>query len=659
MEAPTEPIASLPVEHRYRLLVEAVTDYAIYMLDAGGIVTSWNPGAQRFKGYTADEIIGQHFSRFYVDEDRAAGLPARALRLAAEQGQFEGEGWRLRKDGTRFWAQVVIDPIKTPQGRLIGYAKVTRDLTERREAEAQLRRSQEQFRLLVQGVTDYAIFMLDPDGKVASWNSGAERIKGYRPDEIIGRGFDTFYRPEDRERGDPARALAAVLGGQRFESEGWRVRKDGSHFWANVVMDPVHDDAGQIIGVAKVTRDVTEKRAAQQALEQAQASLFQSQKLDAIGQLTGGVAHDFNNLLMVILSSLRLIDRRAGDADPLIHKWVQSAISATQRGASLTQRMLAFARRQDLNPDRVDVAALIDGMSDLLQRSVGPTIRLRTELPDDLPAAFVDPNQLELALLNLAVNARDAMPDGGLLRIAAGPEQLARDEGRLRAGRYLRLSVIDSGTGMDADTLARAMEPFFTTKGVGKGTGLGLSMVEGLASQSGGQLLLKSQPGEGTSAEIWLPVASAEAPPQAPAQPAGGPASSRPPAGRDGQAVQRALRVLLVDDDRLVLDSTRTLLQNLGHAVTSTDSALEALQLLRKGGQFDLILADQAMPDMTGNELLTLVKSVRPGIAAIIATGYVELEPMVASPAGTVRLNKPFDEHQLVRAIETASQDRG
>ncbi len=641
-------VSALPEEHRYRLLIEAVTDYAIYMLDANGIVTSWNPGAQRFKGYQADEIIGQHFSRFYVPEDQRAGLPARALAIAAERNQFEGEGWRVRKDGTRFWAQVVIDPIKTAKGTVIGYAKVTRDLTERRESEAALRRSQEQFRLLVQGVSDYAIYMLNLDGTVASWNSGAERIKGYRAEEIIGSNFETFYRPEERERGDPKRALATVLTQGRFESEGWRMRKDGSHFWASVVMDPVHDDDGRIIGIAKVTRDVTEKRRAQQALEAAQATLFQSQKLDAIGQLTGGVAHDFNNLLMVILSSLRLIDRRTGEGDASVRKWVQTAISATQRGAALTQRMLAFARRQELKPDRVDIVSLVQDMRDLLQRSIGPTLTLRLDTPRDLPPAYVDRNQLELALLNLAVNARDAMPEGGPITLATGTETLLAPRGALAAGTYLKLSMIDAGSGMDAATLDRAIEPFFTTKGVGKGTGLGLSMVQGLVSQSGGHFMLRSAPGMGTTAEIWLPAAPGEAAAPAPAPALA--AASATSAEQHG-----LLQILLVDDDPLVLESTAALLQDMGHHVASASGAVDALRLLREGASFDLLITDQAMPQMSGSELLVLVNRLQPRVASIIATGYVGMSSGAHEiPAFAVRLNKPFDQQALEAAIGQA-----
>jgi PAS domain S-box-containing protein len=301
---------SLSEEGRYRLLIEAVTDYAIYMLDTDGVVTSWNPGARRFKGYEANEIIGQHFSRFYSEEDRNAGLPARVLEIAKTTGKYESEGWRIRKDGSRFWAFVVIDPIRTPSGELVGYAKITRDLTERKLAEQALKKSEEQFRLLVQGVTDYAIYMLDPEGRVDSWNLGAQRIKGYMPDEIIGKHFSQFYTPEDREAGEPQYAVEMAAREGRYEREGWRRRKDGTRFWAHVVIDAIRDEAGALIGFAKITRDITERKEAQEKLEAAREALVQSQKMEAIGHLTGGVAHDFNNLLMAVLGSLELVRKR-------------------------------------------------------------------------------------------------------------------------------------------------------------------------------------------------------------------------------------------------------------------------------------------------------------------------------------------------------------
>ena len=317
-------------DSRYRLLVDAITDYAIYMLDADGLVTSWNPGAERFKGYEAGEIIGQHFSVFYTEEERAAGVPREALATAAREGRFEREGWRVRKDGSHFWAHVLIDPIRDPSGALVGYAKVTRDLTEREAAEQTLRRSEEQFRLLVQSVTNYAIYMLDPEGHVTSWNSGAERIKGYKADEVIGRHFSSFYTEEDREIGLPRSGLSAAKEHGRWETEGWRVRKDGSRFWAHVVIDAIYDDLGGIVGFAKVTRDITERMETQRALDETREALFQAQKLGAVGQLTGGVAHDFNNLLMPVKGSIELARRRAVN-DPKLMGYLENAMEGADQ----------------------------------------------------------------------------------------------------------------------------------------------------------------------------------------------------------------------------------------------------------------------------------------------------------------------------------------
>src|SRR5215212_752224 len=317
MERSDRHLASLSDDGRYRLLVEAVTDYAIYMLDANGIVTSWNPGAQRFKGYTAAEIVGQHFSRFYTAEDRETELPKHALETAAREGKFEAEGWRVRKDGTRFWAWVVIDPIRSPSGEIVGYAKITRDLTERKEA--------------------------------------------------------------------------------------------------------------------------------QQRLERTREALLQAQKMEAIGQLTGGIAHDFNNLLMAVLGSLELMRKRLPD-DPKLLSLLENAVRGAQRGASLTKRMLAFARRQELKQEPVDIPELVRGMTELLQRSIGSAVTIETRFPLSIRQVFADANQLEMVLLNLAVNARDAMPSGGQIVIAARQQEIGIGNG-LKPGSYVCLSVSDTGAG--------------------------------------------------------------------------------------------------------------------------------------------------------------------------------------------------------------------
>ncbi|NEK34757.1 hybrid sensor histidine kinase/response regulator [Rhizobium leguminosarum] len=637
MEVLNRHDTSLDEEGRFRLLVDAITDYAIYMLSPEGIVTSWNTGAQRFKGYKPSEILGEHFSRFYLEEDRAAGMPARALATAAEHGRFEGEGWRQRKDGSRFWAHVIIDPIRRPSGELIGYAKITRDLTERRAAENAIRQSEEQFRRLVQGVSDYAIYMLDPNGNVSSWNFGAERIKGYRPQEIIGRHFSTFYTPEDREAGVPETALGIARAEGRFEREGWRVRKDGSRFWASVVIDAIRDEEGDVLGFAKITRDITEKMETQRALEQAREELFQSQKMEAIGQLTGGIAHDFNNLLMAVLGSLEILKKRMPQ-DLSLTSLVDNAMQGAQRGAALTQRMLAFSRRQELHMEPIDVSGLVRGMMDMLSRSLGPLTVIETSFPVRLPTILTDPNQLEMAILNLVVNARDAMPSGGRIMLRASEESLPSGKIPLPPGRYVRIAVIDEGEGMDAKTLEQAITPFFTTKGVGKGTGLGLSMVQGLASQSGGRLMMKSSLGEGTTAELWFPVASVEQATEA--------ALDRP---QQEENATRRLRIVAVDDDGLVLMNTTLMLEDLGHTVFEAMAGPEALDILRKE-QVDLVICDHAMPRMTGAQLAQAIRSEWPDMPIILATGYAEI-PEGAGIVDLPRLGKPFSQAQLAEAI--------
>jgi PAS domain S-box-containing protein len=631
-------------ESRYRLLVDAITDYAIFMLDADGLVASWNPGAQRFKGYTPHEIIGQHFSRFYTDEDRASGLPARALHEASANGRFENEGWRVRKDGTQFWAHVVIDPIRAENGEILGFAKITRDLTERRAAEVALRESEQQFRLLVHGVTDYAIFMLDRTGRVTNWNAGAQRIKGYLPSEIIGEHFSRFYTEKDRAQGAPDAALQTALREGRFENEGWRVRKDGTRFWAHVVIDAIRDDDGQVIGFAKITRDVSERRDAQLALDHAREALFQSQKLEAVGQLTGGIAHDFNNLLMVVLASLELVRKRLPH-DPKITPLIDNAVQGAERGAVLTQRMLAFARKQELSMEAVDLPALVRGMTGMLQRSLGPSVQIETRFPVGLPPLYTDPAQLETVLLNLTVNARDAMPGGGTISIQASNETIVPgSDSTLAPGAYVRLSVGDTGEGMDEATLARAAEPFYTTKGVGKGTGLGLSMVHGLAEQSGGRMDIRSSPGAGTVVELWLPQARAESELRV----ISGTAEPEP------FGVGAPLVVLAVDDDALVLINTVAMLEDLGHRVFPATSAKDALATLRREA-VDLVITDYAMPQATGLQLAARIKTHRADLPVILATGYAELPPQ-AEPV-LPRLSKPFLQSDLAAAIRQVMGD--
>jgi PAS domain S-box-containing protein len=624
---------------RYRLLVDAITDYAILMLDDRGFISSWNAGAQRSFGYLEEEILGKHFSIFYPAEDRDAGIPEKAMAIAASEARYETEGWRLRKDGTRFWAHVIIDAIRDPKGQLLGFAKVTRDLSERKAAEAELQSSAEQFRRLVQSVADYAIYMLDPTGKVSSWNLGAQRIKGYSADEIIGQHFSKFYTEEDRADNLPRKALETAATEGRLEKEGWRVRKDGTRFWASVIIDTIRSPEGELLGFAKVTRDITEKKEAQRALDQAREELFQAQKMEAVGQLTGGVAHDFNNLLMAVLGSLEIARKRALEGRDVV-RLIDNAIMGARRGASLTQRLLAFARKQELELQPVDIPELVRGMTEMLQRSIGPAIQIRTDFPLGLPKIQSDKNQLENALLNLTVNARDAMPDGGQIRITAEARQVAAgDIQGLKAGRYVCLSVEDQGEGMDAETLEASTTPFFTTKGIGKGTGLGLPMVQGLMAQSGGKLLLRSEKGRGTAAELWLPQAT------------GTPSEPKVP-DKEATMEMRPLVALAVDDDALVLMNTVLMLEDLGHTAMQAQSADEALRILEQTPAIELVITDHAMPRMTGVQLAEEIAKLRPDVRVILATGYAEL-PTHAG-ACLARLTKPFTQDQLAATLAKA-----
>ena len=630
---------------RFRLLVDAISDYAIFMLDPTGIVSSWNSGAQRFKGYAASEIIGKHFSQFYGEEDRKNDLPARALATAAREGKFEAEGWRIRKDGTRFWAYVVIEAIRSPSGELIGFAKITRDLTERKAAEEKLRLSEEQFRLLVQGVTDYAIFMLDLEGRVANWNLGAKRIKGYLEHEIVGEHFSRFYTDEERATNEPEKALETARRVGRFEKEGRRVRKDGTRFWAHVVIDAIRNDKGDIVGYAKITRDITERREALEKLDKAREMSIQSQKMEALGQLTGGIAHDFNNLLTAVLGSLELLRKRVAD-DPRSIALLENAAQGAQRGTTLTKRMLAFARNQELEQQVIDIPQLVRGMTGLLQRSVGATIKIETHFPLGLKPVVADANQLEMAQLNLTVNARDAMGEVGEIVVAARQEIVTAGLGNtVKPGTYICVSVTDSGEGMDAQTMQRAVEPFFTTKGLGKGTGLGLSMVHGFAAQSGGCFRLHSRKGQGTTAEIWLPVANVAADALDP-----GPQQTAP------TTLVPSLTILAVDDDALVLMNTVAMLEDLGHTVFEAYSAKEALEFLQREDSIDLVITDQAMPKMSGTQLAQVIKREWPDIPVLLATGYADRVP--GDDIGLPKLAKPYLQRDLAEALVRINAQR-
>jgi PAS domain S-box-containing protein len=627
-----------------QLLVEGISDYAIYLLSPDGIVRTWNAGAQRFKGYSAGEIIGKHFSRFYTPQDREAGVPARALQTALSEGRFEAEGWHIRNDGSRFWASVVIDPIRDPEGNLVGFAKITRDIDEQRRARAALRASEDRFRILVQGVKDYAIYMLSPTGEITNWNSGAEKIKGYSGEEAIGSHFSRFYPEEDRERGLPMHNLEIARREGRFEGEGIRVRKDGSRFWAHVVIDPIHSDSGELIGFAKITRDTTERKEAEKALERAKESLFQAQKLDALGKLTGGVAHDFNNLLSVIVSGLEILSKEIKTASGT--RTLASMLRASTRGATLTQQLLSFARQQPLKQEKYNLNALISGFESLLRRARQESVSLHFDLHPHLRPVRIDAVQFEAALLNLVTNANDAMPDGGTLIVRTENVQLqAGQVGSLAAGDFVKVTVMDTGIGMSADVAARAVEPFFTTKEIGKGTGMGLSQVLGLVQQSGGDLLVDSEPGKGTCIALFLP-----------ALPMGEGDDLASPELNAGNE-----KVLVVDDQADVLESAIELFKVMGYDVLAANNGHEALDILKRVPDIEVLFSDIVMPGMDGVTLGQEARKLLPGINVILVSGYsaTHLSRPGLDPTEFHFLKKPFRMAEVARMLRKTTRRNG
>jgi PAS domain S-box-containing protein len=503
---------------------------------------------------------------------------------------------------------------------------------------ARLAETERRFRLLVEGVTDYAIFMLNPNGNIVNWNPGAERIKGYAREEIVGQHFSRFYTQEDRDIGVPQKALALAAATGKFEAEGWRVRKDGSRFWASVVINAIKGEDGRILGFAKITRDLTERRAADERAAQAQ-------KMEAIGQLTGGVAHDFNNLLTIITGNLETLQRnlRAPALDvERLRRSTDSAIRGARRAETLTQRLLAFSRQQPLDPKPLDLARLVTAMSDLLRRSLGEQITVETVLGGGVWRAHADPNQLELAILNLAVNGRDAMPSGGTLTIETAnvylDDNYAATQSEVLPGQYVMLAVSDNGCGMTPEVKAKAFDPFFTTKDVGHGTGLGLSQVYGFVKQSRGHVKIYSEVGEGSTIKLYLPRAHSSA-----AREEDDVAEMLSP-GSDGESI------LVVEDDADVRSYTCETLRELGYTVVEAENGAAGLNALEKNPEIRVLFTDIGLPGgMNGRQLAEEALKRHSKLKVLFTTGYARnaivhegrLDP------GVELITKPFTQVAL------------
>ena len=523
-------------------------------------------------------------------------------------------------------------------------AALTRDIAERRKTQEALLESERRFRLFIQGVTDYAIFMLDSDGYITSWNMGAQRIHQYGAAEIIGRHFSQFYTEEERQRGEPARALQVAAYEGKYVAEGWRVRRDESLFWASVVIEAIRDEVGTPVGFAKITRDITERRAAQAALERAQEQLAQSQKMEALGQLTGSIAHDFNNLLMIVSGHAQILRRRLSDPKHL--QAVEAIRSAGSRGESLTRQLLAFSRRQPLSPVVVDLKERVEAVREMLVGALRGNVELKCDMPADIWPVQVDIAELELALVNIAVNARDAMPGGGTITLSARNIALKKsDEVDQLEGDFIALAMIDTGVGIAPDILPRIFEPFFTTKALGKGTGLGLPQVYGFAHQSGGTVTAKSSVGGGTAITIYLPrshVSLTKTAEPIPIQPV-----------VSGQGT-----ILIVEDNAEVADVTASLVEQLGYRTVRAENATDALNRLQRGDKINLVFSDIVMPGgMNGIALVQEIGNRYPEVPVLLTSGYIDL--VQAAETQVAILRKPFQLPALEKSIREALERGG
>jgi PAS domain S-box-containing protein len=598
---------SAPRAEEFAILVDAVEDYAVFLLDPTGIIRSWNRGAARIMGYTEDEAVGKHFSLFYGPEDLASEKPKRELETATNEGRVEDEGWRIRKDGKHFWANTVITVLRDAKGESTGFAKVTRDMTARRHAEEELRQSTEVFQLLVSAVRDYAIFMLDPNGNIATWNKGAERIKGYKPDEIIGSHFSRFYTEEDKAIHKPERELEIARAEGSVEDEGWRVRKDGTRFWANVVITAVFDRRGELRGFAKVTRDISDRKEAEETrralLEQrearlqaeeersrAEASYRVSQEANrAKDDFLMTLSHELRTPMTAILGWSRMLPAMSPD-DPMFHEAVASIAGGAQLQARLIDDILDVSRivsgKLRLAPETIEVSRVIMNAADAVNATAqakGITITLT--LAPTLGVIIADPTRIQQVIWNLLNNAVKFTPRGGKVEVSAR-----------RTDSHVQVSVTDTGEGIDPQFLPHIFEPFRQAESpqtrVHGGLGLGLSIVRYIAEAHGGTIAAESEGrGKGSTFTVTLPVRSVTA-------------GTGPVRNALGDMFMhrdrlRGIEIALIDDEVESRKMVAAVLRAAGANLTAFDSATAALEAIDQHRP-DIVLTDIAMPDMDG-----------------------------------------------------------
>ena len=641
----SEPLTS--PTYQSALLAKAVADCALFMLDPEGRVRSWSPGAERIKGYAAAEIIGQHFSCFFTDADRQAGAPQRVLATAAEHGRYEEEGVFVRNAGSTFWASLVVEPIRDDTGQLIGYANITRDISQRKLVEERLLGEQAKYRAIIETAVD-GIVVIDERAIVQAFNRAAEMIFGYSADEVIGHNVSCLMPEPDRSQHDGyianfRRTGEAKIIGARREVTGQR--KDGSVFALDLSIAEWH--AGGQRYFTAIVHDITARKAADENMKRTIAMLHRAQKMEVVGRITGGVAHDFNNILQVMIGSLDMADALTGGNEEL-----RRLLSAVRRGAvraeRVTQQLLAFSRQQPLHPQEVDVSLHMREAVDLFARTLRGDIYVEVDLPGDLWPIMIDASQLDLAVLNIAVNARDAMPNGGTFKISARNatyQGLTIEQGNHGLdGSYVVMTLSDTGEGIAPDVLPHVFEPFFTTKDVGKGTGLGLSQVYGFALQSGGVATVASKVGQGTIITLYFPALDHGAHVGAP----------------DGTAETTSTMgtVLVVEDDADVAELATKVLKDAGYAVAQAEHAPAALTALASGAPIDLVFSDIVLPrGMSGITLAHEVRTLYPKLPVLLTTGYAEALAD-AEVEGLTILRKPYHRQDLLGVIDSMLRGR-
>jgi PAS domain S-box-containing protein len=623
------------------LNAKAAAECALITLDPQGTIRFWSPGAEHIKGYTAAEIVGQNFSCLYTEPARQTGEPQRTLAIAAAHGRYETEGLRLRKDGSSFWASVVVEPITGDEGQIIGYSKITRDVTDRKVMHEEIVQGRAKYQAIIETAAD-GIIVVNEHGIIQAFNRTAEILLGYAADEVINRNVAIFVPEPHRSHHDRNISHFRQTGEISMGREVTGLRKDGSIFPVDLSIAKWHAD-GQCYFTA-IVRDITARKESEEHLKLTLTRLHRAQKMEVMGRITGGIAHDFNNILQVMMGSLDLADEQAENNEDL-QRLLSTVRRGAQRAGRVTQQLLAFSRQQPLKPEEINVQEHMREAVDLFARTLRGNIYVEVDLPSDLWPIKIDASQLDLAVLNIAVNARDAMPNGGTFRISARNatyQGLTVEQGNHGLnGSYVVLNLSDTGAGIPPEVLPHVFEPFFTTKDIGKGTGLGLSQVYGFALQSGGVATVASKPGEGTSVTLCLPAHDREA---------------TGTATDDSRETTTSIKgtVLVVEDDADVAEVATRVLKNAGYAVALVEDASGALLALAAGARANVVFSDILLPNgMDGIKLAHEVRTLYPEIPVVLTTGYAEA---LADPeaSGLVVLQKPYSSAKLLAVIDSA-----